>query len=126
MIELLEQMMPPVEQMLEDPTIGVAAATAGSIAVYAFISEGGQIKADYEISELDQEEISERKRELSSEIETESFAKETYNRLRHPWIDGKLSAYQEADKNHSTYNPPVENPEYFNQIYTDEEIEKQD
>ncbi len=126
MIELLENLTPPVEQMLEDPKIAAAGVTAGSIALYAFIAEGGQIKAEYEISDMDNDQITERREELSERIETDSFFKETYNRFRHPWVDGKLSAYQEADQNHSNYTPKVEDPEYFNQLYTDDQLEELD
>jgi len=126
MLEILEQLSPPVQQMLEDPKLAVAGATAGSIALYAFVAEGGQIKAEYELSDLNQNKISERKEELASEIETDSFVKETYNRFLHPWTDGKLSAYQEADETHSTYTPKVEDPDYFNQKYTDEQLEDLD
>lgn len=123
MIELLEQLSPPVQQMLEDPEIAVAGATAGSIALYAFVATGGHIKGEYEISDLDQGEISERKEELAAEIETDSFLRETYNRFSKPWTDGKLSAYQSADETHSTYIPEVDDPEYFNQLYTDKQLE---
>jgi len=125
MLEVLEQLTPPVQQILEDPDLAVAGVTAGSIAVYAFVAEGGAIKAEYEISDLNQAEISERREELAAEIETDSFLRETYNRFTKPWTDGKLSAYEEANETYSTYNPKVEDPEYFNQIYTDDELEEE-
>lgn len=126
MLEILEQLSPPVQQMLEDPKIAAAGAAAGSIALYAFVAEGGQIKAEYEISDLNQDEISERKEELASEIERDSFVRETYRRFSQPWTDGKLSAYQEADETHSTYTPRIEDPDYFNQLYSDEQLEELD
>lgn len=126
MLELLEQLSPPVQQMLEDPKIAAAGVTAGSIAVYAFVAEGGQFKADYEIRDLDSEQITERREELEEQIETGTIYGDVYNMFRHPWTDGKLSAYQEADENHSNYTPKVEDPEYFNQLYTEEQLEELD
>lgn len=123
MLEPLEQLMPPVQQMLEDPKVAAAGVTAGSIAVYAFVAEGAAIKAEYEVSDLSEAEISERKEELAAEIETDSFLRETYNRFRKPWKDGKLSAYQEAS-DESNYRPKIEDPEYVNQIYTDNQLEE--
>lgn len=123
MIEYLEQLKVPAEQILNNPQIAVAGAAAGSIALEAFISEAGYIQAGREIEDLEQNEISERKNELSEEIKRESFLNETYRRFSKPWTDGKLSAYEEADEDHRTYLPKVEDPEYFNQIYTQDMLE---
>jgi|GEM_PF-621008 hypothetical protein len=124
MLEMLEQLSPPIQQMLEDPKIAAAGLGAGSIATYAFIAQAGALKADYEISDMENQEISERRKELTKKIETDTIYSEVYNMFRHPWTDGKLSAYQQADENHFTYIPKIEDPEYFNQIYTDERLEE--
>ena len=123
MLEYLEQLKVPAEQILNNPEIAVAGALAGSIAMEAFVSEAGYIRAEQEIEELDQNEIWERKDDLSDQIERDSFFHETYRRFTNPWTDGKLSAYEEADDEHRNYFPELDDPEYFNQLYTQEMLE---
>lgn len=67
---------PPVQQMLDDPKLGAAGLGIGYILVYTAVNTRGQIKAEDEITELSQDAIYERRKELSAEINSGSIFKE--------------------------------------------------
>ena len=115
---------PPIQQMLDDPKLGAAGLGIGYILVYTAVNTRGQIKAEDEITELSQDEIYERRKELAAEIKSDSIFKKAYNILTKPKIEGELSVYRETDESYLDYTDRVEDPEYFNQLYTDEKLKK--
>lgn len=125
MLELLEQLTPPAEKLLEDPSVATAGLTAGSIAFYTFVIAGGQLKAEYEIRGREQEYIAEKHKEIEEKIHSSTSTEDIYLKLRHPWLNGKLSTYENFDQS-SECSEINENQEYFNQIYSDKKLEELD
>ncbi len=126
MFEYLEPVVnsPAVEQMLEDPSAVAGLATMGVVGTYVSFFGAGSLKAKHEIyQEEDEETIQDRGEELESFIGEDDIFKEMYNMVKHPYLSGKFSAYHKEDSSETEVLSPEE-AEYFDQIYTDEDLEK--
>lgn len=135
MQELLEQAVnnPHVQYILENPDVAVAGALAGSVPVAAAVSTAGQVQGEREIERLEQkfdseqayeQAVLERKEELAEEIERESAAREIYMHIVHGYTSGKLGAFEEEETRiESPRSEREEDLEFYNQKFTDEELE---